>query len=577
MPPRPAPAATSLPWLRYLAIVLTVLTLFAMFTVESADADTWIHLRTGQWMLANHKLPIPDPFAWTTYIGKPVYADEYFTRDFNLKHEWLGQVIQYLEWSAGGVTGMILFRAACVAGFCLITGWIVWRRTSQFYLAIAAVLAAATLARGIAVDRPYVMTYLLLAATMWILESRRALWLLPPLFVVWANLHGGYFTGLIVVGAYCAEALAERLRGKPPADERMLWACGIAAVLASGLNPTYFGIVRGMLAYRQSFMQNTLREWHAPAVLSASWFSALLAGAVLAMLASWRRVRVADWILLAVFGVLALMAERNTVFVALVGPVMIASYLPRWKRTMPRWTEFAAVAVVALIAGERIANGRAFEFRIASWKFPDGAVKFLKDHNVSGPMFNIYEWGGYLMWAGWPLQKTFVDGRALNESVFRDYMRIAFNCRGCVSDAEPPKLDFRALNVRSRDGQQLLDQYGAEVILIQAFEYGNGSPYYLAPSIAVDPVSPWKLVFQDDAAMVFMRQPPEGVQPLPREAVFASMESQCLNEVRHLPWLTGCARYLDDLYGRLNAPQPRARWRAVFEQELKGAANAGAR
>ena len=39
-------------------------------------------------MLANHKLPIPDPFAWTTYMGKPVYADEYFTRDFNLMHEW---------------------------------------------------------------------------------------------------------------------------------------------------------------------------------------------------------------------------------------------------------------------------------------------------------------------------------------------------------------------------------------------------------------------------------------------------------------------------------------------------------
>ena len=52
-------------------------------------------------------------------------------------------------------------------------------------------------------------------------------------------------------------------------------------------------------------------------------------------------------------------------------------------------------------------------------------MKFLKDHNVSAPMFNIYEWGGYLMWDAWPLQKTFVDGRALNESVFRDYMKIA--------------------------------------------------------------------------------------------------------------------------------------------------------
>src|SRR5262245_35695081 len=119
MPSRPAtapvPAPTPSNALRYAVLGLTVLALFAMFTVESGDADTWIHLRIGQWMVENHKLPIPDPFAWTTYLGKPVYPAEYATRDLNLKHEWLGQVVWYLVWAAGGAPGMILFRAACVA------------------------------------------------------------------------------------------------------------------------------------------------------------------------------------------------------------------------------------------------------------------------------------------------------------------------------------------------------------------------------------------------------------------------------------------------------------------------------
>src|SRR5215468_3908796 len=179
MPSRPgtasAPVTTPSPWLRYVVIAFTVFALFAMFTGEIGDADTWIHMRTGQWMLANHRLPIPDPFAWTTYLGKPLYPAEYATRDLNLKHEWLGQVIFYLVWEAGGPAGMILFRAACVAGFCLIVGWVAWRRTSSFYPAVGAVLAASTLARSIAVDRPYVMTYLLLALTVLILERRRPL------------------------------------------------------------------------------------------------------------------------------------------------------------------------------------------------------------------------------------------------------------------------------------------------------------------------------------------------------------------------------------------------------------------
>src|SRR4029077_5035491 len=117
-----APAARSA-WLRWVVLALAGLALMAMFSDEMADADTWIHLRTGQWMWENHKLPIPDPFAWTTYLGKPVYPGEAATRDLNLKHEWLGQVIVYLVYATVSIPGMVLFRAGCVTGFCAIVGW----------------------------------------------------------------------------------------------------------------------------------------------------------------------------------------------------------------------------------------------------------------------------------------------------------------------------------------------------------------------------------------------------------------------------------------------------------------------
>src|ERR1019366_716606 len=271
MPPPRAnrPAAASVPsakpaprWLRPAVVALAALALFSMFSAAVGDADTWFHLRTGAYIVQNHKLPDPDPFSWTTYMGQPAYPGEEATRDLNIKHEWGAQVILYLVYAAGGFAGMV--------------GWVVWRRTGRFYLAVAAAMAAGMIARTAAADRPYLVTYVLMALTLWILERRQPLWVLPPLFVFWANAHGGYFMGWVLLGGYCGEALWQRLRGQPPKDEKTLWGASLLAILASGINPSYFNVIPGMFAYQHSALQRTLKEWHAPGLWPPSWYSGLL-------------------------------------------------------------------------------------------------------------------------------------------------------------------------------------------------------------------------------------------------------------------------------------------------------------
>lgn len=563
MPPRPAsrpappPAVKSEPmaeprWLRPALIALAALVLLSMFTAEMGDPDTWFHLCSGEYMWHNHKLPVPDPFSWTTYLGKPVYPEEYATRDLNLKHEWLGQVIFYLIFAAGSAPGLILFRAACVSGFCGMVGLIVYHRTQGFYRALAATFAAAMMARaaGIGVDRLYVVTYLLLAFVIWLLDQRRWLWILPPLFAFWANYHGGYFIGWVALGGYCGEALIQRIRRQPVAGERKLWTVGILSILASGLNPTFFGVLPGMLAYRQSVLQQTLAEWHSPALWPLSWYNGLLFAGVAALLWARGKARPCDWLMFLVFGAFSLMAQRNVIFIGLISPIVIASYLPPWKRLFP-----ALAAALALWgAVPAMADGTAFQLRVADWKYPNGAIRFLKEHNVSAPMFNIYEYGGYLMWALWPQEKTFVDGRALNESVFKDYRRIA-------------------LNMRLADGttaQDLLDRYGVQVILIEAFEYSRGTPYLLAASLADSSQTKWKLVYQDQAAMLFMRQPPPGVQPLPPEQVLISMDAQCAEHLEHQPNLPRCALGLADLYAKHGDLPKVKHWLEAYLSHMKG-------
>jgi hypothetical protein len=541
--PSAAPAATAAPaWLKPAILALAALTMMALFSREVSDADSWFHFAMGKWVWQNHKLPVPDPFGWTTYLGRPAYPGEAQTRDLNLRHEWLGQVILYLVYSTGGPAGMVLFRAACVSLAFGVVGWVVYRRTGSFYAGLLAAFAGSTVGQSVAADRPFVISDLLLVLLLVILEQRRHLWLIPLLFVFWANLHGAYFIGWVLLGAYCGEALILRLRGAPPADERVFWGWSIAGFVASGLNPTFFGIIPGMLAYRQSTLQQTLREWHPPSLTQPSAYLALLIGGAIVLVWARRRARPADWLMFLVFGAFSAMALRNVIFIGLIAPLVIFSYVPV-ERFMRPVLQYAAAALVAAGCVAALASGRAFQLRAATWQNPDGAIEFLKRHNVTGRMFNIYEWGGYLNWALWPQEKTFIDGRALNESVFHDYFRIAYNFA---------------------DAQQLLDKYGVDVLLVEGFEYGNGTVYRIAPALSDPGQTKWKLVYQDKTALLFMRQPPAGVQPLDPGQVFTSLNAQCQDRIQHQPALTRCALGLGDLYARLNRLDESRQWLAFY-------------
>src|SRR5260370_37873314 len=63
-------------WLRPLALALSAVCLFGWFSPEISDPDFWWHLKTGQYIVEKHALPVPDPFAYTTALAKPSYAAE---------------------------------------------------------------------------------------------------------------------------------------------------------------------------------------------------------------------------------------------------------------------------------------------------------------------------------------------------------------------------------------------------------------------------------------------------------------------------------------------------------------------
>ena len=118
----------------------------------------------------------------------------------------------YLVYRLGGFPGVVLLRALMVAAACLITGGLAARRSKSFTWGAAAALAAASVASTFATDRPGVVSYLFVMIFLAVLETRRGIWLLPVLSLIWANCHGGFFLGWIICGAYAVEAVLERPR-----------------------------------------------------------------------------------------------------------------------------------------------------------------------------------------------------------------------------------------------------------------------------------------------------------------------------------------------------------------------------
>src|SRR5205807_839134 len=126
------------------------------------------------------------------------------------------------------------------------------------------------------------------------------------------------------------------------------------------------------------------------------------------LLWAWRKVRVVDWLLFAALGGASAMALRNTILIGFIGPILIATYLPAWKRRVPVVLEYGTALLLLAAIGQTLANGESFQLRMANELYPVEATDFLVSHHVTGRLFNTYEQGGYLMWRLWPQASVFI-------------------------------------------------------------------------------------------------------------------------------------------------------------------------
>jgi hypothetical protein len=423
------------------AATVAVLVLVAALQVHRLDdPDTWWHLATGRAIVEQGSVPRADPFSFTAR-GAPW-----------INRQWLFETTLYGSARLlGEPAGPALFAGALFfAAFAMLDA--LARRRLPPWAAAALVLLASQAAVERFTVRPEAATLAFLAAYLLLVAGRfgpQACATLVGLAVVWANTHALSVLGLVVVGAALAGALAARWLPLPagwreasarPADEtRWLALAAAGAVLAEAATPfglpgalfslRLFGVIRG-----GEFTSYTVVE-HLPTALgalsppAAMGLVACVALAALALVVSWRRLRVADVALAAGFVVLAFLARRNVALVGFGVVPLVAAGLARpvaslqaalARRGVLAAAPAAVVALVALGLTARVVRGdyyyaarltRTCGLGVSTLLYPDPAVAFLAREAPLVRVFNDDILGGFLLWRTHPPRPVFFDGR----------------------------------------------------------------------------------------------------------------------------------------------------------------------
>jgi hypothetical protein len=389
------------------AVVAAFILIAALTCFVPARADTFWHLRAGQDIVASRQVSLVDAYSYTA-AGRPWP-----------NHEWLWQVATYAAYAAGGMPLLTLFAAAI--GFStIVLVFACTRGSTRARLALVAL--ALPLSAAPWNLRPQLFTLLAMAATLRLTLSGRT-WALPPLFLLWANVHGAVALGGGVLVAAIAVSLHER------AWKRSAALAGLALVCAAAttVTPLGLGLYRFIAESMEKSRANDITEWRPALQLAARPVGFLLASAALVALTlrGWRRLpATADRIAVVaalLFIPLGLRATRNiAVFAVLAAPaasrLLVAAplTLPSWARRQgephpARPRDPRPLAGLAVLAVATVAFAWSRPLALFKWQpIAPGAVAAIRA--CGGNLFNQYNEGGVLLWFV-PEKRVFVDSR----------------------------------------------------------------------------------------------------------------------------------------------------------------------
>lgn len=367
------------------------------------DPDSQWHVAVGRWIWAQGRVPTTDVFSHT-FFGAPWIAKE-----------WISQMILFAAYQVDAWRGVVLVAALAIAvAYGLLFDWL--RRRVRLSVAIAATAIALALAAPHLLARPHVLVFPIIVLWTTGLVTATEKRTTPPLalallMVLWVNMHGTFPVGIVIAGVLACDGVLGAGRSSRPAALRR-WGLFLAVACAATLvSPYGWDAILIPLHMGHNVALRFVAEWQ-PLAFDANGLLALgLLVLSLAVLVSDLRANVFRLAALLLLGALMVKHARFIDIFAIAAPILCAQTLAKRWHLGPEIERkpgmacglavgtlgLCIVAAVAMIAPKPNA-GMA----------PNAAYRAAMAKGLSGPVYNDYDFGGFLIAHG---VKTFVDGR----------------------------------------------------------------------------------------------------------------------------------------------------------------------
>lgn len=470
-------------------LVTVFVLLLSLATRIPVDTDTWWHIRSGEYTL-NEGMIYQDPFSFTKQ------GEEW------INHSWGSQILLYGAYQIAGNIGLSLYTAIlATAGMAMlyqICAGNVYLRS--FVLVLGAATAAVFWSARPQMTSFFLSTVVLYLLYMYKYKKVDRLWLIPPVMLVWGNLHAGFSIGFIFMGGVIAGEILGRLLN-PQGDNVVSWQgirkliiIALISVAALVINP--YGLKMLLVPFQTvsiGALRDFIQEWNSPNFQGRqTWpFIFMIFGLIGALGATSKKLDITDFVLVCGTAFMALLYGRNIAVFAVVATPILTYYLDAalnergWilkpiQRVTRRQARINAILLGLIVFGalaNMIAVLAPASVETAQRAFlPIDVAEFIEAEQPAGPMFNSYNWGGYLMFA-LPDYPVYVDGRT-------DLYKDEFLTR------------YLQTAVGGADWREVLDEDGINMVVVE-------SRSGLALNLREEPG--WTLVYEDEKAVIFTR------------------------------------------------------------------------
>jgi hypothetical protein len=407
--------------------------LFLLFVIGDGllrDGDTGYHIRTGEFILRTRTIPKHDIFS---FISPPLPWTA---------HEWLSEVIMALVHQAFGLTGIVIVFSLVISLTSLLLFQFMRTHKGDILLTVFVVGLVTISASLHWLARPHIFSLLLTVVWYQILDSyhykqKNLLCWLPPLMLLWVNLHGGFMFGFLLLGLYLLGNLAEFIFPKRQTREtakkklKLLTSITAVSLLFSFINPFGYHILLFPFKFTSdSFLMSNVVEFLSPNFHGPLPFKYLFLLTIAVLAVSGAALNAVEATLTILLSYMALYSARYIpLFAVVMAPILLRQMEIIFGKARGNLIQFiktrskniAAIdqsirgglwPVIAIVAVYILATSGYIKYGFDESKMPVAAVDFLRREHLKGNMFSDDEFGDYVIYAAWPEYKVFIDGRS---------------------------------------------------------------------------------------------------------------------------------------------------------------------